>query len=185
MISIVEISIEEFVVNIYDKYIRLFPSEEQREWKKITNTYDKGIEHFYKITLNNVGIGFIMLEKINDEMPYYLDYFAIYEEYQNQGYGTKAIKYLLDTIVSKNGLIGEIEKTDDAKIETTRRLNFYKKLGFEKVDSEYLLYDVYYTPIIYLNDKNINKQTIDKIFFDYYLINIGQDDLNKNCRIIK
>ena len=41
MIDIIEITIEEFKDNIYNKYIKLFPEEEQREWKKIEDTYKK------------------------------------------------------------------------------------------------------------------------------------------------
>ena len=40
-----------------------------------------------------------MLEKIKSEYPYYMDYFAIFESYQNKGYGTEAIKVLLDKII--------------------------------------------------------------------------------------
>lgn len=35
MIDIIEITINEFKKNIYDKYIKLFPEEEQRDWKNI------------------------------------------------------------------------------------------------------------------------------------------------------
>lgn len=34
MIDVVEITINEFKENIYDKYIKLFPKDEQRNWEK-------------------------------------------------------------------------------------------------------------------------------------------------------
>lgn len=34
MIDVVEITINEFKENIYDKYIKLFPEDEQRNWGK-------------------------------------------------------------------------------------------------------------------------------------------------------
>lgn len=95
LLKIIEISIEEFENKIYNEYITLFPEEEQRSWKKIKQTYENGIEKFYKITLENETIGFFMLEKAGEEYPYYLDYFAIFKKYQNKGYGTEAIKKLL------------------------------------------------------------------------------------------
>ena len=98
-IDIIEINIDEFKDNIYNKYIKLFPEDEQRNWKKIEATYNKGIEKFYKIILDNKIIGFFMLEKLNN-YPFYLDYFAIFKEYQHLGYGTKAIKMLIDKIGS-------------------------------------------------------------------------------------
>ena len=59
MIDIIEITINEFKNNIYDKYIQLFPENEQRQWVKIEKTYKKNIEKFYKIVLKNEIIHFI------------------------------------------------------------------------------------------------------------------------------
>ena len=182
MITVIEIPIEEFKKDIYNRYTKLFPKDEQREWKKIEKTYSNGIEHFYKIVIDNINIGFIILEKINNN-PYYIDYFAIYEEYQNKGYGTSAIKYLIDNIIMDKGLIAEIEKVKEDDLQTINRLNFYKNIGFKEVGSEYLLYNVCYEPIAYLN--NIDKTLVDKSFFEYYITNVGKEDLEKNCKIIK
>lgn len=41
MVDVLEITINEFKEKIYDRYIKLFPEDEQREWKKIENTYKK------------------------------------------------------------------------------------------------------------------------------------------------
>ena len=183
MLDLKEITIEEFKNNIYDKYVSMFPKEERRDWKKIEITYDNGIEHFYKIMLDDNEIGFIMLEKINNK-PYYIDYFAIYKEYQNKGYGSKIIKYLIDNIVLEDGLIGEIEEVREDDIQTVRRLDFYEKLGFKRMDSLYYLYNVYYNPLVYLKN-DINKEEIDELLFDYYLVNTSEEEMNKNCKIIK
>ena len=214
MVDIIEITINEFKNNIYDKYVKLFPENEQREWVKIEETYKKGIEKFYKIVLKNEIIGFFMLEKLNGNYPFYLDYFAIFREFQNKGYGSKVLKdliekyktiilsierprknlensknrknfYLRNGLVGNNGLIGEIEKENTKNPITIKRFKFYSKLGFKKTDSEYLLYNVPYTPIVYINFDNIVKEKIDKIFFDYYLENCGEDEVKKNCKIIK
>ena len=182
MIEVKEITIEEFKKHVYDKYITLFPEEEQREWYKISNSYKKGVEKFYKISLDNNTVGFFMLEKLK-ELPYYLDYFAIYKEYQNKGYGTVALKKLLDDIINDNGLFIEIEKVDDKNIITKKRLRFYESLGFKKINSEYSLYNVLYNPVVYYNENN--KKKIDEIFFKYYEFNVGTKDLIKHCKIIK
>ena len=182
MIYVIEISIEEFKKDFYDKYIKLFPKDEQRDWKKVEDTYSKGIEHFYKIVLDNKSIGFFFLEKL-DNNPYYIDYFAVYKEYQDKGYGTQAVKYILDNI-AKDGLVAEIEKVVDNNPITKKRFMFYEKLGFKLIESEYLLYDVYYMPIININ-KSVTKEEVDKIMFNYYLINVGKEELAKNCRIVK
>lgn len=184
MVDIIEIDIKEFEDKIYKKYIKLFPKEEQRDWEKIKNTYRKRIEKFYKITLNGTTIGFFMLEKIKEEYPYYLDYFAIFEQYQNKGYGTQAIKKLLDKIVINQGLAIEIEMEEESNPLTIKRANFYKNLGFRKVDSKYLLYNVLYTPYIYDGETHLNRDEINKIMFDYYKVNCGENEVKINCKFI-
>lgn len=184
MIDVIEITISEFEENIYNKYIKLFPKDEQRHWGKIEKTYSKGIEKFYKIILNNITIGFFMLEKLRDDYPFYLDYFAIFDEFQNKGYGTNAIQILMNKIIHNNGLIAEIEKESVDNPITIKRFEFYKRLGFNKIGSEYLLYDVLYTPIININ-KNIEKENMDIIFFDYYKTNCGKNAIKTKCKIVK
>ena len=183
MIDIIEITIKEFKEKLFKEYKHLFPSEERREWHKIKKTYKMGVEKFYNITNNNETIGFFMLEKLNDK-PYYLDYFAILEKYQQKGFGTLAIKTLLDKIVKNEGLCGEIEKEDENYSLTIKRANFYRNLGFQFINSEYSLYGVYYRPIIYTS-KSINKNKIDKMFFDYYEVNVKKTQVKKYCIIIR
>ena len=185
MVDVIEITIKEFKDSIYKNYINLFPKEEQRKWVKIEKTYQKGIERIYKITLDNSEIiGFFMLEKI-DDYPFYLDYFAIYKEYQNKGYGTCAIKRLIDKIIKNDELICEIEAVEDKNPITVKRFEFYNRIGFKKIMSEYLLYNVCYTPIIYSKNKEVNKEQIDKVFFKYYKINCGEKEVNKNCKLLR
>jgi len=184
MMKIIKINIEEFENEIYKEYITLFPEEEQRSWNKIKNTYEKGIEEFYKITLDNKIIGFFMLEKAGEEYPYYMDYFGIFKKYQNKGYGKQAIKELLSKIVLNGELVIEIEKEGASNPLTNKRANFYKKLGFKEVNSEYLLYKVKFTPYIYTYKEDIDKDEVDKIMFKYYHINCGEE-IEKNCKIIK
>jgi len=185
MIDVIEITIEEFKNEIYNKYTKLFPRAEQRNWNKIVNTSNMGIEKFYKIIYENKTIGFFLLEKISDEYPFYLDYFAIYKEYQNKGYGTKAIQTLLSKIINNSGLIAEIEKECEDNPITIKRFEFYKRLGFKKIESEYLLYNVYYNPIVYCEFGKINKEKYDRIFFDYYLINCGETEVKNNCKTVR
>ena len=179
MLDVVEITIEEFEDNIYSHYIELFPKDEQRNWKNVTKTYNLGIEKFYKIVVDDKTIGFFMLEKI-DNYPYYLDYFAIYKEYQNMNYGSKSLSKLIEK-VGNIGLLGEIEEVKDDL--TKRRFEFYKRLGFRKIGSLYLLFNVYYEPIVVNCD--LDKESIDKMFMTYYTTNSGEEAIKKNGKFIK
>ena len=181
--EIIEIDINEFEKDIYNGYIELFPEEEQREWDKIQKAYENKIEKFYKIVSNNMTVGFFMLEKIDDNSPYYLDYFGIFKKHQNKGIGTQSIQKLLEK-VGEEGLYIEIEKEDTKNDITLRRAEFYKKLGFKRIDSEYLLYNVLYTPYIYTKT-NVTKEEVDKVMFEYYIINCGKKEIKNNCKQIK
>lgn len=181
--EIIEIDINEFEKDIYNEYIELFPEEEQREWDKIQKAYENKIEKFYKIVSNNMTVGFFMLEKIDDNSPYYLDYFGIFKKHQNKGIGTQSIQKLLEK-VGEEGLYIEIEKEDTKNDITLRRAEFYKKLGFKRIDSEYLLYNVLYTPYIYTKT-NVTKEEVDKVMFEYYIINCGKKEIKNNCKQIK
>lgn len=106
------------------------------------------------------------------------------------GYGTEAINLIINNIVCDYGLCGEIESigygVDDADNKLRKsRLEFYKRLGFNEIDSLYKLYDIYYTPIIYCKNKFYEKKEMDKIMFDYYKINIGELGVKERCEIIK
>lgn len=182
MITIMEISIKEFEYKIYRKYKKLFPSDERRKWYKIRKSYKEGIEKFYKIELDKKIIGFIMLEKL-EKHPYYLEYIGIYDEYQDKGYGTEAMKKLIKDIVKEDGIIVEIEKITDNNTQAKRRYNFYDKLGFKKSASEYLLCDVLYDTVYY--GINVTKEELDKIFFDYYIKNNSVKKVKKDFFIIK
>ena len=179
-----EIDIKEFEDKIYNEYVKLFPEEEQRDWEKIQQSYEKGVEKFYKILENEIIIGFFMLEKIDENYPYYLDYFGIFKEFQNKGYGTNAIKILLTDVIKSQELYIEIESENEENQVTIKRAEFYKKLNFKKVESEYLLYKVLYTPYVYTKNNIISKENVDKIMFEYYFINCG-DEIEENCKIIK
>ena len=181
MVYIKKIQIEEFKNKIYDRYTKIFPEKEQRDFEKIKKTYNAGLENFYKICLeDNTIIGFFMLGKISNH-PYYLEYFAIYDEYQNKGYGSESLKYLLKNIVKNDGVIGEIEKVTDKDKNTKRRLKLYESLGFKLLESEYIVTGVHYNTIASFID---TKENFDKYFFDYYKINFGKD-CDKVCKIIK
>ena len=184
MLKIEEITVLEFEEKIYDRYIMLFSHEEQRDWSTIKEAYKKGYEKFYAILDNDNIIGFFMLEKLND-YPYYLDYFAIYEEYQSKGYGSKSIELLLKDIVKEDGLIGEVEKVTDEDPITVKRWKFYEKLGFKKYDDIRFSYTVLFDLIIYPKDFKLSGLEVANMLLDYYKINIGEEETNKLCKIIK
>ena len=184
MVAVKKISIEEFENKIKDKYEDLFAKEEQRDWNKIRKAYHDNFEQFYAIYNDNTMIGFFMLEKL-ENCPYYLDYFAIFKEYQSKGYGSESIRKLLSDIVKEDGLIGEIEKVDDSDPITIKRWKFYEKLGFKKFDDVRFLFNIIFNIIIYSDNSSITGKKAAEVLMDYYKINIGIEETKKICSIIE
>jgi ribosomal protein S18 acetylase RimI-like enzyme len=184
MIDVRKITIEEFEDKIYDKYITLFTLEEQRDWKTITVAYQNGIEEFYGIYDDEKLVGFFVLERIKN-YPYYLDYFAIFNEYQSKGYGSKSVKILLDKIIKDDGLLGEIEQVNDVDSSTIRRWKFYEKLGFKKFDTLFFFNGTTFELIIYPDNYKVEGIELANMLYEYYCVNIGQEETKKSCKIIE
>lgn len=184
MVEVKEITIEEFEEKIYDKYITLFSLEEQRDWNTIKDAYKNNYEKFYKIIDDDNIIGFFILEKLGD-YPYYLDYFAIFNEYQSKGYGSISIKKLLQDVIKEDGIIGEVEKVTDEDPITVRRWKFYEKLGFKKFNDVEFSYTVLFDLIMHSRDYNISGPRVAEILYDYYKLNIGEEETKRLCKIIK
>lgn len=176
MIVLRKIELEEFEDKCLDMYLTLFPKKERRKLDNITKSYLDGVEIFYIIELDKKLIGFIALEHLNNH-PYYLEYFAIAKEYHGKGYGTLALKQLIDLIGSE-GIVAEIEDINSNEI-SKKRLEFYERAGFTLVGYLYDLFNVLYNPIVYNYSGDITNA-----LFDYYICNMGKDRCDKNCRVL-
>ncbi len=184
-INVKEITIEAFEELIYDKYIHLFNADEQRDWNTIKVAYNNELEKFYAIYDENKMIGFFIIEKI-DNYPYYLDYFAIFKEYQSNGYGSMSLHRLLSDIIKEDGLLGEIETVTDKDKITISRWKFYERIGFKKLDNvNFYFNNNIFDLIIYPHDYKIDGDELANILLNYYKINIGDEDTKKLCKIIK
>lgn len=181
-LHIKKISIQEFENDIYSKLEELFPDAEMRRLESIRKTCESGNESLYKINLDHNVIGCFALEKL-ENYPYYLDYFTIYEKYQNRGFGTLVMQIMLSKIVSGEDVFGEIEKVEDGNTQSVRRWNFYKKVGFKLTDLEYDLCEMIYNPIVF-SPKKYSNEAINTILFSYYELNSGKEAVEKKCKII-
>lgn len=179
-----KINIEDFKNQMYDEYTKLFPEDEQRDWEDIEKSYYDGVEILYGIIENEKNVGFIMLEKLNEDYPYYIDFFAIFEKYQGNNYGTMALEYLIKNIIKDTPLCLEIEKETEKDINTIRRAKFYRNLGFKKINSEYLFFGVRYTPYVYDMQNRLEKSKVDTIMLNYYKNNCGFESIINNFEII-
>jgi ribosomal protein S18 acetylase RimI-like enzyme len=126
---------------------------EQRSSECVRRTYADNIEKFYAIINNMKIIGFIMLEKLQNN-PFYMDYFAIKKEYQNQGLGTNALKILLNDVIKEKGLCIEIENNINNVYEIAKKTINEKTEIIPELTDEW--YNRLFFPIGIDPDNNIN-----------------------------
>lgn len=192
MIILNEITIDEFKLTIYNQYLTIFPEDERKSLQTIESLVEKKIMKLIKITNKNLLIGFMIINQINGNNYIQLDYFAILPQYQNKGYGTKSINLLKEKYHKYNGIFVEVEKVEskiskeDNKLRQ-RRVDFYKKLGFNQLNYEFKWFNTlvlipYFLPISYNQDTN---ESIFNNIINLYSKTHGNQKIRENLQITK
>lgn len=191
MLKLKEIHFLKFEENVYNYYTDLFPEDERKPLNMLEVLYNNGILKFVEIMDDEINVGFFIYVTIENNPYVWLDYFAIYKEYQNMKYGTKTVKLLKDFFEHYDGVYGEIEKvgygsTEEENRIREKRVKFYINLAFDILDIDLCLFDVVYSPCV-LKIKNTNVS--DKDILDYgmkiYKAVIGEERYNENCFVIE
>ena len=191
MLKLIEIEFKEFKRVIYPHYLELFPKSEQKSLKDIKKPYLKGITKLVKIMDDDIIVGFLIYNTLTNNQYVQLDYFAIFKEFQNKQYGSKAIQQFQKFFHEYNGIYGEVEKAGLGKTETEnkireKRIKFWESLGFELLNIDLELFKVIYSPcILKIKDIELDNDEIMKSAFEIYNALLGEKSVKKNCRIIK
>lgn len=181
------IDIKIFKKEVYKYYKKLFPNVERKSFRRLKKCYKLNTCHFIGIYNDNNLIGFMIVNIVNGISFIQLDYFAIFPEYQNKGFGTKSLKLLKDFFQQYDGLFGEIEavgygNTSEENENRARRKKFYEKMGFIFLHYEFDLFDVIYTPcVFYFKNENIEDTEIVKDMFEFYNVSVGKNAVKNNC----
>lgn len=188
-IKLKEIDLNEFENNMYSYYEEIFPDDERKPLSVIRKIYENGYTQIIGIFNDENPVGFMMVNKIEEDGFAILDYLAIFEEYRNKGYGTKAIELLKDLYKDTKGIFVEVDKIglgiDDAEnLIREKRKNFYENLGFKKLRYDLFLFDVIYMPYVYSNIETDEEIVVEKIL-DIYNTTVGKKRISDNCKFIK
>jgi len=115
-----------------DLLINSFPEEEYRELGEMKDYTDHQPIFYNNIILNEgKPVGFITYWDLNDF--YYIEHFAIDPNLRNGGYGQKLLKHLSGVLDRPMVLEAELPTEEMSQ----RRINFYKRQGFELWENEY------------------------------------------------
>lgn len=191
MLKLIPIDFKEFKNDIYPYYVELFPKDERKNLKQIEIPNQKGITKLVKIMDDNNIVGFLIYNIVDNNKYVLLDYFAIFKEFQNKKYGTQAVEMFKDFFKDYKGIYGEVEKLGLGKDDKEnnireKRIKFWKSLGFQFLDIDLELFKVIYTPcILKIQDIKLDNDDIIKSAFEIYYALLGEERVNKNCKIIK
>lgn len=191
MVKLKEIDFLEFERDVYKHYVKLFAEEERQPLKILKKLYDEDNLKFVKIMDKEINVGFLIYVTTKNNPYIWLDYFAIYKEFQNKKYGTEAIQVLKPFLKNYDGIYGEIEKlgcgeTEEENRIREKRLKFWQNLGFELLNIDLYLFDVVYSScVLRLNDvKRENREILNYGFLLYEAV-MGKTKIEKNCFIIE
>lgn len=185
------IDIRKFKETIYPEYKKLFPELERKTYSDLERAYHNHIMDIIEIVEENQLVGFFITNFLENNPYVQLDYFAIFSPYQHKGYGTNAIKLLKEMYKSYDGIFIEIEKvgygaTKEENLIREGRAKFYENLGFYKMNFDLDLYTVIYSAyLLPCKRKEFSDKNVIKDIFQIYTAILGEDRVNKNCKVIK
>lgn len=188
--NLVSVNVEEFHDRIYPEYKKLFSKEERKPYQAIIKAMKQQLGNVIKILENDVFIGFIIVNTLENNPYVQLDYLAILPEYQSRGYGKKVISLLRNHYHQYKGIFIEIEKIGLGKNEEEnqirmRRKRFYENAGFQKLgfdlDLYHVIYSAYLLPCL---EKEISETDIIESIFQIYNALLGEKNIKKFCKLM-
>ena len=189
--ELIDVDSKEFKKIIYPEYIKLFPALERKSYRQIKKTMKKDICCVTKIVEKNKLVGFMIVNTLGKNALVQLDYLAILENYQHKGYGTQAIKLLKKKYQANEAILIEVEKLGLGKNQEEnsireKRIKFYEKLGFYKMNFDLDLFKVIYSIyVLPISEKNFSEEEILKEIFEIYHAVAGKRKIQKYCKIVK
>ena len=112
-----------------------FPVEERRPWALIAKPSKKDCPKLYAI-LADGHIAGIMTVWIFDHFAY-IEHLTVDPALRGKGIGSEAMRLIIEKIGMKPVVV-EIEPPTENAPETLRRLDFYSKLGFQTIATDYI-----------------------------------------------
>ena len=159
------------ITRIYNDMLTQFPTNELKSFEQFEFLSKKDEYIIYNAIENNQNIGYIIIIDDKNSKNIWIDYIAIFKQFQSKGYGHKVLEKLKELYAEYNGCFLEVEKENNNNYNTIRRVNFYKSQGAIKLPIEYyypdykeaLAMDLFYFP--YQNTKNENTFNVIKTVF--------------------
>lgn len=174
MIKCREVAFEE-IEKIYHRYMVYdFPENERKPLASMERMYQQGEYKGFVMEEEDAIIAYWMLLQDSENQSFLLDYFAVMKELRGQGYGSRALTSILDSVGEKDIVIIEAENPKKALNRQERelqekRLEFYRKNGVRFTGLASVVYDASYV-IMYLSGggQELPEEEVYRMYVDFY-----------------
>lgn len=123
------------LIILKDLYINSFPAEERRDWDLIVSPSTEGHPRLYLILADGKIAGLLTLW-IFDRFAY-IEHLAVDPALHGGGIGSSAIRLIAEKLDNKP-IVVEIEPPTEKIPQTIRRRDFYSRLGFVTISTDYI-----------------------------------------------
>ena len=116
-------------------YEQSFPAEERRPWQLISRPSKTDCPKLFAILADGHIAGLLTLWTFDHFA--YVEHFAVNPDLRGNGIGTEAMRLLIEKVGMKP-IVVEIEPPTEMQPDTLRRRDFYTKLGFKTIATDYI-----------------------------------------------
>ncbi|MDD3303530.1 MAG: GNAT family N-acetyltransferase [Clostridia bacterium] len=190
-----KIEFAEIKRDIGKRYQKDFPSVERMPlfiWKKHAKN---GIMETYKIIDEEKEVAYIVFSK-EKEKCMLIYYFAVYEEFRNDGYGSKVMQLLKEKVFKGDYdiIFLEVDKRNHGKDYKEnkireRRVDFYTRNGFQLIDVLFENFGVSYEFLAFYDENKLDRKTVSQIVYEkeneFYSELLGKKMASKNIVALK
>lgn len=146
---------KDFFYTVYKDMQEQFPKSELKSFERFMELFSSDNYCLYSAWADDKAVGYFIVFIDCENKNLWLDYVAVLKKYHSRGFGHKIFE-ILKKYFSKdfNGIYLEVEKPDEANINTIRRIKFYESMNAKKLDIKYfypnddgaLPMDLYFLP---------------------------------------
>lgn len=122
---------------VFQDMCKQFPKEERKSKQHISTLIESGKCQLLLAFDGDHPVAYVIACPFQNFL--WLDYIAVFQEYQSQGYGSRIFPLLPDIYPGLKGIFLEVEHEDPQDISTVRRIRFYRRLGAQMIWDGYRL----------------------------------------------
>ena len=169
-----------FFETVYADMQKQFPLCEMKSREAVLRLLKCGRYHLLIAFDDKMPVGYLIVYLDSRSHALWLDYFAVFKPFHGKGYGSHLLPLLKKNYSQMRGCYLEVEKPEMHKIDSIRRVRFYRRNGARRLDLDYLYpyaggvfpMHLFFLPFDMLSEKMLTPEvvfaTIQRVFHDIH-----------------